>query len=237
MQHRRLVQNCRLLGVSALSIATVLVGAPVVGTPVAQAAPTCKQWQFIGEYSLRQDDGLVVSFTQYGPSGQFVDVFSVAPNGEQQQGKAEPLNIIGRNFQMIVYWGTGDSAGDDVVTRYLGTVNNDTGFARGAVKIENTRTDEKWNKSWDANVPLGCADAPPPPKLMAEVIGGDAKVYNIAADEVVDENGISGVQIGTLFAGQQVKLEKPCNPNEWCMVLDPALPGGRGFVRGNLKFF
>ena len=67
-------------------------------------------------------------------------------------------------------------------------------------------------------------------------VTGDVDVYNIAADEVPEEDGVVGAKIGMLRAGQQVELGGPCNPNDWCKVLSSELPGGNGFVWGHLQF-
>jgi hypothetical protein len=64
----------------------------------------------------------------------------------------------------------------------------------------------------------------------------DVDVYNIAHGEDPDENGVSGVKIGMLRAGQQVGLAGPCQPNDWCHILASGLPSGNGFVWGNLQF-
>jgi hypothetical protein len=67
-------------------------------------------------------------------------------------------------------------------------------------------------------------------------VTGDVDVYNIAADDIPGDDGVVGMKIGMLRAGQQVELGGPCNPNDWCKVISAELPGGLGFVWGHLQF-
>jgi hypothetical protein len=69
--------------------------------------------------------------------------------------------------------------------------------------------------SWHSFTQFKCLEAPPPPpappqKAMATVTG-DVDVYNIAQGDEPDEDGVRGVVIGMLRAGQQVELGDPAS--------------------------
>jgi hypothetical protein len=80
------------------------------------------------------------------------------------------------------------------------------------------------------------AQGPAPAGKTTATVTGDVDVYNIAAGDTPDENGVKGVKIGMLRSGQQVELAGTCQPNDWCKILAPGLPGGNGFIWGHLQF-
>ena len=208
----------------------------------AHAEPSCTQYGVAGDFGLTQSNGYAVSW--YG-SNAIQQSFT----GDQATTTAASGGAIldrgtifggvqGGHLDFTIHWDSGPRG------HYIGDVGDD-GFAHG-------RTNDEVNPgskaTWDSSAPLQCATpvaAPPaqpapaqpaPPVQRVATVTNDVDVYNIAHDENPDANGVQGVKIGRLRAGQQVGLAGPCQPNDWCHIRASELPSGNGFVLGNLQF-
>ncbi len=133
----------------------------------------------------------------------------------------------------------------DATNSMMGNASGDirdcsyTDFGVGMVR------DEVIETSYVAVV-LGKPKAPAPAQQQgpaqpttATVVGGPVNIYNIAHDEVPDpNNGIRGLQIGTLQDGQQVTLTPggPCARDAWCKINMPDDASRVGFVNGHLQY-
>jgi hypothetical protein len=197
-------------------------------------APACDQYVFNGRFEARGTpldlgrSSWRVFFDSTGQSAGTSPAAVVFDDGGQVKGHVVAGGIQGRSINFRIKW---DDKPDNFWS-FWGTVGDD-GIAHGDEQGPGT------GAPWSAWTPLSCAtpapQQPAPQKTMATVTG-DVAVYNIAHDEVDTGDGVVGVQIGTLRAGQQVELGGPCNPNQWCKVISPDLPGGNGFVSGHLQF-
>lgn len=225
---------CRIAGRPAIA-AVVAAAAGLLGpAPAAPASPACDQFVFSGRFEARGTpldlgrSSWRVIFDATGPTAGTSPAAVIFDDGGQVKGRVVSGGIQGRDISFRIKW---DDKPDNFWS-FWGRVGDD-GFAHG---------DEQGPGSgapWSSHTRLGCATpAPPPPaapqKRMATVTG-DVAVYNIAADDIPDGDGVVGSRIGTLRTGQQVELGGPCAPNAWCKVLSPELPGGFGFVEGHLQ--
>ena len=119
-------------------------------------APPCNQYAFVGDFSIRQDDGWQVFFSSTGPAASGG---AVAVNGgDKMLGGPVTGGIQGRNVDFTIRWST---VGNPAKGHYTGVVGDD-GFVHGD-------TYNEWGTGsahWDSiNRPLGCNTpaAPPPP--------------------------------------------------------------------------
>jgi hypothetical protein len=203
--------------------------APAQADPMFPLAPPCDQYGFTGDVQLRQSNGWNVTFSSVGAvaSGP---AEATGPDGAKMHGTISG-GITGRNVDLTIRWDNGPRG------RYTGSVDDDVHLRGESVDEVNPSSKAFYRSTF----PIGCiTPAAPPPKspeeqapkpVMATVVGEDVDVYNIAAG---DDEG--GVVIGMLRVGRQVELAGPCQPNDWCKVLVPELPGGNGFVWGHLQF-
>lgn len=223
--------------VFALSTALAAVGFGS-GAPSALAdpvAPVCDQYVFNGRFEARgtpldhERSGWRVFFDSTGQTAGTSPATVVFNDGGQVKGRVVAGGIQGRNINFRIKW---DDKPDNFWS-FWGTVGAD-GRAHG------TEEGPGSGAPWSSAAPLGCAtpapQQPAPPQKKMATVTADVDVYNIAADDVPEDDGVVGTKIGTLRAGQQVELGGPCNPSDWCKVISADLPGGLGFVRGNLQF-
>jgi hypothetical protein len=198
-------------------------------------APGCDQYAFNGRFEVRGTpldlgrSGWSVFFDATGQSAGTPPAAVVFNDGGQVKGHVVAGGIQGRSINFRIKW---DDKPDNFWS-FWGTVVDD-GRAHG------TEEGPGSGAPWSSMTPLSCAtpasQQPAPPQKKMATVTGDVDVYNIAADEVPEEDGVAGMKIGMLRAGQQVELGGPCNPNDWCKVLSSELPGGNGFVWGHLQF-
>jgi hypothetical protein len=143
--------------------------------------------------------------------------------------------ISGRHLDFTIHWAGG------AVGHYTGDIGNDD-RAHGKT-VDDAHPGS--SAHWDSISAIGCltpaahaepAPAQPAPSQKVATVINDVDVFNIAHNDVADASGVQGAKIGRLRAGQQVGLAKACQPNDWCHILASGLPGGNGFVFGNLQF-
>jgi hypothetical protein len=221
----------RLLAVSATTVAaSALLGpGPAHVRPPMPLAPPCNDYGFNGHNVFIQSNGARVEFDATGRSATGTAV-AILDNGSQNHG-AFTASVGGRSVHLDVDWNGGARG------QYTGTVGDDN-FVENGFTYDKSAPES--SASWHSFTQFKCLAAPPPPPAPPQkataTVTGDVDVYNIAQGDEPDENGVRGVVIGMLRAGQQVELGGPCKPNDWCKVLVPELPGGNGFVWGHLQF-
>jgi hypothetical protein len=146
--------------------------------------------------------------------------------------------VQGSHVDFTVHWDSG------LRGHYTGDVDpGPIGSQRSAHVKTFDEVNPGSSATWDSVAPFECltpepappAQPAPPPADVQRVatVTNDVDVYNIAHDENPDANGVQGAKIGTLRAGQQVRLEGPCPPTGWCHIRTSEL---NGFVLGNLQF-
>jgi hypothetical protein len=216
--HMSLTTTQKLLGAAT----TVIGVAAFLAMPAAHADTSCT---VPGAYlDLFQPDGqhkvsVQANGSNLGP-GAVVSTFGVNP----VYGKASG-SIAGRTVDFIITWD--DNKGTAV---YRGTVGDDGvahGTATGSVIPINL-----WNPgNWDSTGPLTCAStAPGPGTAKTATVTNDVDLYNKK-----NEPDGAGQVVGMLTAGTTVQLVGPCSPSSWCQVGGPNVPGGNGWVWGNLQ--
>lgn len=230
----------------AVGAAVTAIGAAgiLAVPPAAHAAPwdpPCQEWKRNGALVINTESSRVeISWdgvTARGPAKLFLRDRSTTPlnTGTVSGG------ISGGRLDFTIKWSDHEAFLFHGPEHFTGNVDPEWGRPSGtATDYQGVRTD------WVANEAFDCAKRAPAPKPPAQsapapaakktaTVTGDVDVYNIAWGEEPDENGVAGAKIGMLRAGQQVELAGACNPNDWCKVLSPELPGGDGFVWGHLS--
>jgi hypothetical protein len=223
--------------VGFLAVAPLAQAGPLAPLPLA---PACDKYVFDGEFRIRgipaaaEDADWEVSFTSTGTSAGTGPAVVTFDDGGQVFGHLIEGGISGRGIDFRILWN------NNTAWSFWGSVE-DGGVARGGEDLSGGAVAEM-PAQWYSLRPLACATpaAPPPqqpapPQKKMATVTGDVDVYNIAADDVPGEDGVVGMKIGMLRAGQQVELGGPCNPDDWCKVLSSDLPGGLGFVWGHLQ--
>ena len=215
---------------------TAIGAAGVVGvSPAAQAAPwdpPCQDWQRFGVFVINEANGWRMEVPWHGHLAKGpAKLFHPTQSTEPLNTGTVSGGITGEHLDFSITWQAHGTA------HLVGDVDPEWGRPRGVVMY-----DDGQRRDWVANETFECfarAGQPAPGAAWPKpaTVTGDVDVYNIGADEVAEEgeNGIVGVKIGMLRAGQQVQADQPCKPNDWCKVLVPELPGGLGFVWGHLK--
>jgi hypothetical protein len=99
-------------------------------------APACNQYAFNGDFTLRQDNGALISFNSTGP------VVSGTARGGTDSGTVTG-SIQGRNVDFTINWG-----GPDIQPEYIGTVGDDALIHNGGQRGTPF--------TWDSTRPLGC---------------------------------------------------------------------------------
>jgi hypothetical protein len=201
--------------------------------PPAQADPSCLQFSFLGDFSLKQANGYTVSFNSNGPVASG-DAVAVGKSGDRMQGPVSG-GIQGSKVDFTVRWNVASFDGDNAayIGHYVGDVDA-AGYVHGTTSND-TQPRASSPSRWNSTSQLGCttlADPPPPASPSgpsqngtATVVGGDVDVHN----------GLGDV-IGVLRDGQQVEVTGTCRPDSQCRVLSAELPAGFGFVQGHLQF-
>jgi hypothetical protein len=249
MSHLSTARKFGLLGAAtALSAAGFLQNpAPAVARPPMPLSPVCDQFQFIGDYSLRQSNGFTVIFRSTGP------VASGSASALDSSGKTALTgtvngSITGTHLDFTTHWSSGAQG------HYTGIINGD-GFASG------TTTDAAHPgaiTNWGGTVPLGCATPTPPgprpgrdnPPIAAPdgpakgappqqppaapvppqaqpatvTVAADVDVYNIP-------DGDHGKKLGILRKGSQVQVLD--RKNGFAHVKGNAVPTGIGYAWGD----
>ena|ERR1700712_3882405 len=234
----------RRIGVLVLSTgaAAGMIGLTTAGT--VAAAPACTQWGFPGPYSLQQTNDATVRFNSNGSAASgFAEAATI--NG----GLVGSVSggIQGDKLDFTIRW---NNAIPQATGHYTATVGAD-GIAHGQTQDLKTPSSRAL---WDATVPLVCItpSATPTPAPVTTVVpfpGAKAlppgvgpqspapAVATVSSDvDVYDDPSGGGTIVGILRAGQQVDLIGVCKKNDWCHVVGPAVPGGRGWVFGALQF-
>jgi len=204
---------------------------PLAPVPLA---PACDQYVFNGRFEVRgtpldtERSGWTVFFDSTGQSAGTSPAAVVFDDGGQVKGHVVAGGIQDRSIDFRIKW-------DDKPNNFWsfwGAINDD-GIARGQEQGPGS------GAPWGAWTPLSCdtpaPQQPAPPEKKMATVTGDVDVYNIAHDDVDTGDGVVGAKIGTLRTGQRVEIGDPCNPNGWCKVLAPELPGGNGFVLGHIQ--
>jgi hypothetical protein len=106
---------------------------PILPFPLA---PACNQYVFNGDFTLRQDNGALISFNSTGP------VASGTARGGTDSGTVTG-SIQGRNVDFTINWG-----GPDIQPEYIGTVGDDALIHNGGQRGTFF--------TWDSTRPLGC---------------------------------------------------------------------------------
>jgi hypothetical protein len=119
------------------------VSPPVQAHPMLPLAPACNQYFFNGDFTLRQDNGAVISFNSTGP------VASGTAHGGTDSGTVTGT-IQGRNVDFTITW-----AGQPLYApfNYTGTVGDDALIHDGAVDGA---------IPWHSTRPLGCQNLSEP---------------------------------------------------------------------------
>jgi hypothetical protein len=250
MSQLRIMNRPRLIAAAtALSAVGFLTASPPAQAhPMLPLAPACDQYRFNGNFSLKQSNGDMVVFSSIGQQA--------SGNATATGGINGPLHgvvtggIKGDKLDFTMVWNenapgtTAPSQGD-----YTGYVSAD-GFAHGDTSQHNVPFGDTPGGSahWDSTVPLVCvtpaapAPAPPPAPVSHQPVPPLAptpapSVATVTSDvDVYDNPGGGGNIIGTLRANQQVDIVGGCQKNDWCHVVGPAVPSGRGWVFGALQF-
>ena len=212
--------------------------------PAVHAAPwdpPCQEWKLNGALFINTENSHVSiswdGFTAKGPALLYLKDNSTTQNTGTVSG-----GISGGRVDFTIKWSDREPFLFHGPEHFIGNVDPEWGRPSGtATDYQGVRTD------WVANETFDCAKRAPAPKPPAQsapapaakktaTVTGDVDVYNIAWGEEPDENGVVGVKIGMLSAGDTVELGGPCKPNDWCKVLTPKLPGNLGFIWGHLSF-
>jgi hypothetical protein len=217
----------------AAASAVAIGSAGLLICPPFAKAIDCIQWGFPGDVLIQEPGtGWSVFFSGTGSTIQG-PATAKNTNGEVRNGTISANIFSDDSVDIAVQTPQGNQ-------RYQGKVGGD-GKASGKT------VGQYGGIPWVTQFPLSCikqpdpvaapapAPAPAPAQGTAAVVGEDVDVYNIAHGEEPDENGVAGVIIGTLRVGQQVGVPGPCNPNDWCKVSSPEIPGGTGFVFGHIR--
>jgi hypothetical protein len=112
-------------------------------------SPTCEQYQFIGDYSLHQSNGFTVQFSSTGP-GASGSATALDSSGKTALRGSVSGSITGTHVDFTIRWDQGPQG------HYTGKVGAD-GFAHGST---NDESNPGSSATWDATVPLGCANTP-----------------------------------------------------------------------------
>lgn len=152
MSHLSIGTNSGLLGAATALGAAVLLSDPTLAgaRPPVPLAPACDQFQFIGDYSLRQANGFTVQFRSTGPSASG-SASALDSSGKTAMTGTVSGGINRTTIDFTIRWSSGPRG------HYTGDINGD-GFARG------TTVDEAHPgpiTNWGATVPLGCATPAP----------------------------------------------------------------------------
>lgn len=202
--------------------------------PLAPAA--CTQWQWGTGVVLIHATG---NRTQINANGSELSRNGAAfyPRDAAPQFGSPTGSIRGNEFNITVRWFEGPGAG--YRTEYRGNIDAE-GFATGTTS--NTMNNDRG--SVRSAQPLVCAvraeAAPTPtphtltlrplPERPTATAVGDVDVY----DRPNSPAG-AGNRLGILRKDTKVQLIGACQPEDWCQVRGPDVPGGQGFVWGHLN--
>ncbi|BBY01447.1 hypothetical protein MSEO_19460 [Mycobacterium seoulense] len=152
MSHVSIASKPGLLGAAtALGTAALLSGPALAGAwPPVPLAPACDQFQFIGDYSLRQANGFTVQFRSTGPSASG-SASALDSSGKTAMTGTVSGGIDRTRIDFTIRWGSGPRG------HYTGLINAD-GFARGTT-VDEANPGPITN--WGATVPWGCATPEP----------------------------------------------------------------------------
>jgi hypothetical protein len=129
-----------LAAATAITAAGFLtVSPPVQAHPMLPLAPACNQYVFNGDFTLRQDNGALISFNSTGP------VAGGTARGGTDSGTVTG-SIQGRNVDFTINWG-----GPDIQPEYIGTVGDDALIHNGGQRGTPF--------TWDSTRPLGCQNS------------------------------------------------------------------------------
>jgi hypothetical protein len=147
MSHLTVVKRSQLLAAAtAITAMGFLTVSPAVQAhPMLPLAPACNQYVFNGDFTLRQDNGALISFSSTGP------VASGTVRGGTDSGIVTG-SIQGRNVDFTINWG-GPNA-PDIQPEYIGTIGDDALIHNGG------RRGTPF--TWDSTRPLGCQDLSEP---------------------------------------------------------------------------
>jgi hypothetical protein len=216
--------------------ATAMTAAGFLTVPSsAHADPACSQYQIVGDFALKQSNGYRVEFSATG-QGFGGDATATPLSGGAAMKGTVSGSISGRHLDFTIRWNSGPRG------HYIGDVGDDD-FAHGLTFDEANAGSQA---NWDSTVPLQCATAaapapqapaqPAPPQQApagqkVATVTNDVDVYNLK-----NEPDGTGTVIGMLRSGRQVQYLGSCAQSDWCNVIVPELPGGRGWIWGNLQF-
>ena len=141
MSQLTIVSRSQLLAAAtAITAAGFLtVSPPVQAHPMLPLAPACNQYVFNGDFTLRQDNGALISFTSTGP------VAGGTVRAGTDSGTVTGA-IQGRNVHFTINWG-----GPDIQPEYIGTVGDDALIHNGGQRGTPF--------TWDSTRPLGCQNS------------------------------------------------------------------------------
>ena len=144
MSQLTVVKRSQLLAAATAITAMgfLTVSPPVQAHPMLPLAPACNQYVFNGDFTLRQDNGALISFNSTGP------VASGTVRGGTDSGIVTG-SIQGRNVDFTINWG-----GPDIQPEYVGTVGDDALIHNGGQRGTPF--------TWDSTRPLGCQDLSEP---------------------------------------------------------------------------
>ncbi len=147
MSQLTVVKRSQLLAAATAITAMgfLTVSPPVQAHPMLPLAPACNQYVFNGDFTLRQDNGAVISFNSTGP------VASGTVRGGTDSGIVTG-SIQGRIVDFTINWG-GPNA-PDIQPEYIGTVGDDALIHNGGQRGTSF--------TWDSTRPLGCQDQSEP---------------------------------------------------------------------------
>ncbi len=158
---RRRLLRAALTAVSAISVSTLW---PLAEPAPAQADWECTDWAFKGPFSLRQENGAVVSFTLHGQKFPLegIPARNGNVNGNARGGNDQGIKdgIEGGNVGFQIFWD------DKSYGNYVGYVD-DIGMAHGTTY--NKQGGRGSDVGWDALTQLQCLTPPPDdPVLVPE---------------------------------------------------------------------
>ena len=222
------MSDLNIMNKSQLFAAAAAIGAGgFLATPAAHADTSCT---VNGEYlRLQQHEGNYTTTTSVNANGSALGpgVVTVPPSGTNGTYGTASGSINGRAINVHITWSDNKGTAD-----FTGTVGND-GIAHGT----STGTPipiNLWNPGpWDTaagalNCPAG--ESPQTQGAKTATVTNDVDLYNKK-----NEPDGAGQVVGMLNSGTQVQLVGSCEPSSWCQVGGPNVPGGNGWVWGNLQ--
>jgi hypothetical protein len=215
--------------------AALFVSAPLVGgfltVPIPAQAdpmlplapPRCVQFGFPGDVQLRQSNGWTVTFSSVG-SVASGPAQATGASGGKMTGNISG-GITGNKIDLTIRWDNGPRG------RYSGFVGDDYHMSGDSVDKVNPSSTATYRSVFPISCLTTADPAPPqqPPPTPKATVTGDVDVY--AAPNINDDL----TPLGILKGGKQVELVGPCQPEDWCQVKGPDVPGGQGFIWGHLQ--